>query len=125
MVLSQRRGMAGNIKTSSGCQALKLFSAPSYLWSSWLKNVQNAEPQERAGTHKETQVLTALMAPVAALKRFTSCAESTDRPLLMDTELTPSPPEFGSMSESGLKNTQTHQIVLRDSQERCKELSER
>lgn len=45
------------------------------------------------------------MAPVAVLKRFTSCAESTDRPLLMEdeTELTPSPLVFGSMSASGLK----------------------
>lgn len=49
------------------------------------------------------RALTALMAPVAVLKRFTSCAESTDSPLLMEdeTEVTPSPLEFGSMSESG------------------------
>ena len=72
---------------------------PARIPSSWM----NEPPAARA------HALTVLMAPVAVLKRFTSCAESTDRPLLMEdeTEVTPSPLEFGSMSESGLKR-RTH-----------------
>lgn len=68
---------------------------PAHSPSSW----RNEPPAAQACA------LTVLMAPVAVLKRFTSCAESTDRPLLMEdeTEVTPSPLEFGSMSESGLK----------------------
>lgn len=59
------------------------------------------------GAHRTAPALTALMAPVAVRKRFTSCAESTDRPLLMDddTDVTPSPLELGSTSESGLTHT--------------------
>lgn len=47
--------------------------------------------------------LTALIAPVAVLNRFTSWPESTDNPLLTadEVELAPSPPALGSISESG------------------------
>lgn len=52
----------------------------------------------------KTQIsLTALIAPVAVLNRFTSWPESTDSPLLTadEVELAPSPLALGSTSESG------------------------
>lgn len=47
--------------------------------------------------------LTALIAPVAVLNRFTSWPESTDNPLLTadEAELAPSPLALESISESG------------------------
>lgn len=70
------------------------------------KLLQGSVEAVKGSTQGVCLCLTALMAPVAVLKRFTSWAESTDRPLLMEdeTKLTPSPLEFGSISESGLKN---------------------
>lgn len=59
---------------------------------------------------KSVFFLTALIAPVAVLNRFTSWPESTDNPLLTadEVELAPSPPALGSISESGWNISNMH-----------------
>lgn len=113
----QLQGEQGRVSEVAGSPAVGAASAAGSLarlehsahvpnlWEKWPNLHKEAQNLCKQAPRCVRGALTALMAPVAVRKRFTSCAESTDRPLLMEdeTELTPSPLEFGSISESGLK----------------------